>query len=83
MKKLTITILLALSLNANAADQQSNPYNPHSYGAPQLYYSHEARREREEQELLKESNRLAKERLEVERERLREERESYDEKYSR
>lgn len=51
-----------------ANDQTGNTYNPNSYGAPQLYYSAESIRERQEQELLKESNRIAKERLEVERE---------------
>ena len=76
MRKLIATTLLTLSLNAIAYDRDndkdSNKYNPHSYGAPQLYYSPEARQEREEKELLKESNRIAEERLEIERERLQE-----------
>lgn len=54
-----------------ANDQTGNPYNPNNYGAPQLYYSSESIRERQEQELLKESNRIAKERLEVDREQLK------------
>jgi len=45
---------------------------PNSYGSPQLYYSAESIRERQELELLNESNRIAKERLEVEREQLQE-----------
>lgn len=64
--------MLFLSSIATAADQQRNQYNPHSYGAPQLYYSPEAKQEREEQQFLRESNQIAKERLEVERERLQE-----------
>jgi len=76
MRKLIATTLLTLSLNAIAYDRDndkdSNKYNPHSYGAPQLYYSPEARQEREEQQLLRESNRIAKQRLEIERERLQE-----------
>ncbi|PPK75600.1 hypothetical protein B0F87_10566 [Methylobacter tundripaludum] len=76
MRKLIATTLLTLSLNAIAYDRDNdkggNKYNPHSYGAPQLYYSPEARQEREEQELLRESNRIAEERLKIERERLQE-----------
>lgn len=74
MKKLIVTIPLTLSLTAIADDHRDSRYDPHSYGAPQLYYSPEARQEREERQLLRESNRIAKERLEIERERLREER---------
>lgn len=59
-----------MSLSVIANDQTGNAYNPNSYGAPQLYYSAESIRERQEQALLKESNRIAKERLEVDRERL-------------
>lgn len=60
-----------MPLNVIANDQNGNIYNPNSYGAPQLYYSAESIRERQEQELLKESNRIAKERLEVDREQLK------------
>lgn len=75
MKNPIAIVLIAFPLYAIAADQQdSNKYNPHSYGAPQLYYSPEAKQEREEQELLRESNRIAQERLEIERERLEDDR---------
>lgn len=60
-----------MSVNVNANDQAGKTYNPNSYGSPQLYYSAESIRERQEQELLKESNRIAKERLEVDREQLK------------
>lgn len=83
MKKSIVVILTMLSENAVSDDQTGNRYNPHSYGAPQLYYSPESIREREEQALLRESNQLAKERLEVEQERLQQEREYYDENSSR
>jgi hypothetical protein len=74
MKKIITITLLATSLNILANDrnddQQGNIYNPHSYGSPQLYYSAESIRERQELELLKESNDIAKERLEIEHEQL-------------
>ena len=66
-KLITITLFL-MSANVNANDQFGKTYNPNSYGSPQLYYSAESIRERQEQELLKESNRIAKERLEIDRE---------------
>lgn len=57
-----------MPFNIIANDHNGNAYNPHSYGSPQLYYSSESIRERQEQDLLKESNRIAKERLDVDRE---------------
>ena len=83
MKKSIVVILTMLSANAVSEDQKGNRYNPHSYGAPQLYYSPESIRDREEQTLLREANQLARERLEVEQERLQQEREYYDENRSR
>lgn len=70
MKKIIAITLLAIPLSVIANDQTGNIYHPNSYGAPQLYYSAESIRERQEQELLKESNRIAKERLELDREHL-------------
>lgn len=74
MKNIIAVILLVMSFNVIAYDRndtrQNNSYNPNSYGSPQLYYSAESIRERQELELLNESNRIAKERLEVEREQL-------------
>jgi hypothetical protein len=72
MKKIIAIILLNIPLSVIANDQAGNTYNPNSYGAPQLYYSAESIRERQEQELLKESNRIAKERLEVDQQRIQE-----------
>ena len=71
-----------MSLNVIANDrndnQQNNTYNPNSYGSPQLYYSAESIREREEQALLRESNRIAKEQLEVEREQLEQDKREHE-----
>lgn len=79
MKKLFSILIFALSFCVSAYDKnertEENSYNPHSYGAPTLYYSPEARREREEIQELRNSNRIAKERLEVEKEQLQELRE--------
>jgi len=83
MKKLISIMLFLLAFNASAFDKsESNneiKYNSHSYGAPTLYYSTEGKREREEQELLKESNRINQEQLNVEREQLQEMREQKEE----
>ena len=75
MRKLIVICLISASCTAVAEDK--NTYNPHSYGAPTLYYSPEGERQRQEAkelELIKERNVIEKDRLDVERERLVEER---------
>lgn len=73
--------MCSIVFNANAYElkdeRNSNEYNPHSYGSPELYYSTESMRERKTQALIKQSNDIAKERLEIERKRLRDERREY------
>lgn len=79
MRMLFAISLMFFSFCVSAYDKSGtkdgNSYNPHSYGAPTLYYSPEGKREREELQELKESNRIAKEQLEVEKEQLQELRE--------
>ena len=81
MKNIIAVTVLIISFNVTANDRndarQSNSYNPNSYGSPQLYYSAESIRERQELELLKESNRIAKDRLDVEREQVQEDKRDY------
>ena len=76
MRNIIAVTLLVMSFNVIANDRndtrQNNSYNPNSYSSPQLYYSAESIRERQELNLLKESNRIATDRLEVEREQLQE-----------
>lgn len=82
MKALFVISLLFFSFGATAYEKiettDKNSYDARSYGAPTLYYSQEARQQREEIQELRESNRIAKERLEVEREQLQELREDRD-----
>ncbi len=81
MKNIIAVTLLIISFNVTANDRNdtrhSNSYNPNSYGSPQLYYSAESIRERQELELLKESNRIAKDRLDIEREQVQEDKRDY------
>ncbi len=72
MKSFFLIWLMFFSFGVSAYDKNEgsgdNSYNPRSYGAPTLYYSPEARQEREEIQELREANHLAKELLEAERE---------------